>query len=121
MSALGQVSDLGGGWWPYVFIAIAGFAATDFWRFLGVGLAARVDENSLILRWVKAVATALIAGLVARLIVFPVGDLAAVSLLSRLGAVAIGLIVFGLFRRNMLAGILAGELALLGLVWGGVG
>ncbi len=115
------MSGLGSGWWPYVFIAVAGFAATDFWRFLGVVMAARVDETSLVLRWVRAVATALIAGLVARLIVFPVGELAHVSPLARYVAVAIGLIAFALFRRNMLVGILAGELALLGLAWIGVG
>lgn len=115
------MSGFAGGWWPYVFIAVAGFAATDFWRLLGVGMAARIDETSLVLRWVKAVATALIAGLVARLIVFPVGDLAATSPVARFGAVAVGVIVFALFRRNMLIGILAGEAALLGLIWLGAG
>jgi branched-subunit amino acid transport protein len=115
------MSALGGGWWPYVFIAVAGFAATDFWRFLGVGMAARIDDTGAILRWVKAVATALVAGLVARLIVFPVGDLAASSLTARLAAVAVGLIVFYAARRNMLAGILAGEAALLAAMWVGSG
>jgi len=112
------MSGLGGGWWPYVFIAVAGFAATDFWRFLGVGMAARIDEESSILRWVKAVATALVSGLVARLILFPVGDLAAASLSVRIGAVAVGIVVFYVTRRNMLAGILAGEVALLVAMWG---
>jgi branched-subunit amino acid transport protein len=118
---MAHMTGLGGGWWPYVFIAVAGFAATDFWRFLGVGMAARIDETSALLRWVKAVATALVAGLVARLIIFPVGDLASSSLAERLGAVAVGLIVFYAARRNMLAGILAGELALLAAMWAGIG
>jgi len=115
------MSALGSGWWPYVFIAVAGFAATDFWRFLGVGMAARIDDTSAILRWVKAVATALVAGLVARLIVFPVGDLAAASLSARVAAVAVGLIAFYAARRNMLVGILAGEAALLAAMWSGFG
>ena len=111
------MSGLGGGWWPYVFIAVAGFAATDFWRFFGVGMAARIDDTSAILRWVKAVATALVAGLVARLIIFPVGDLATAGLAVRLGAVAVGSIVFYAARRNMLVGILAGEASLLLGMW----
>ena len=67
------MTGIGGGVWPYLFIAIAGFLATDLWRFLGVFLSARIGEESEILRWVRAVATALVAGLVTRLIVFPVG------------------------------------------------
>jgi len=111
------MTAFGSGWWPYLFILVAGFAATDFWRFLGVFLSARIDEASEILRWVRAVSTALVAGLVARLIVFPVGDLAAASDVARLGAVAIGLAVYFTVRRSMLAGILAGEVALLAIVW----
>ena len=61
----------------------------------------------------RAVSTALVAGLVARLIVFPLGALALSPLSVRLGAVAVGLAVFFAFRRNMLAGIAAGEAALL--------
>lgn len=106
-----------GTWGPYVFIAVAGFAATDFWRFLGVAMSARIDEDSTILRWVRAVATALIAGLVARLIVFPVGDLVHVGLAGRIAAVAFGLACFFLARRSMLAGIAAGEAALLAAIW----
>lgn len=111
------MSTVGSGWWPYLFIVLAGFAATDFWRFLGVFLSARIDEASEILRWVRAIATALVAGLVARLVVFPVGDLATAGQLARLGAVAVGIAVFFAFRRSMLAGILAGEAALLAAMW----
>ena len=38
-------------WWPYLFILIAGFAATDVWRFLGVYLGGRVSEDSELLGW----------------------------------------------------------------------
>ena len=107
------MTGYGAGFWPYLFIIVAGFAATDVWRYLGVFLSARINEDSEILRWVRAVATALVAGLVARLIVFPVGDLASAALSVRLAAAAIGIAAFFVLRRNMLGGILAGETALI--------
>ena len=51
-------------WWPYLFILIAGFAATDFWRFLGVYLGGRISEDSDLLVLVRAVATALVAAVI---------------------------------------------------------
>ena len=45
-------------WWPYLFILVAGFAATDVWRFLGVYLGGRVRDDSDILVLVRAIATA---------------------------------------------------------------
>lgn len=32
-------------WWPYVFILVAGWLATDSWRFLGVYLGGRISED----------------------------------------------------------------------------
>lgn len=97
---------------PYLFIAVAGFLATEIWRWLGVFAARRIDETSELLRWVRAVSTALVAGLVARIVLFPVGAMALTPLPGRLGAVAVGFTAYLLFRRNVLAGILAGEVVL---------
>lgn len=94
--------------WPYLFIAVAGYAATNLWRWLGVLAARRVDETSEALRWVRAVSTALVAGLVARIVLFPVGAMALAPLPGRLGAVAVGFGVFMLLGRNVFIGILAG-------------
>lgn len=105
--------DLGAALWPLLVILIAGYAATDLWRVLGVVAAARVDESSEALRWVRAVSTALVAGLVARLIVFPIGAMAAAPLSVRLGGVAVGVAVYFAFGRHVLAGILAGETVLI--------
>ncbi len=62
-------------WWGFVFIAIAGWLATDIWRWLGVLAGNRLDESSEALNWVRAVATALVAAVVAKLIIFPTGTL----------------------------------------------
>ncbi len=107
-----------GGIWPYVFVTIAGILATDFWRWLGVLTAARLDENSEILRWVRAVSTALVAGLVARIVIFPIGAMALTPLSGRVGAVVVGLIVYVALRKNVFLGILAAEAVLIGAtIW----
>lgn len=111
------MTAVGAGIGPYLFIAIAGFLATDIWRVLGVLFSVRLNEDSEILRWVRAVSTALIAGLISRLILFPVGDLASVGPGLRLMAVAAGLGAYFVFRRSLFLAIVAGEAALLAGLW----
>lgn len=98
--------------WPYVFIVVAGWLATDIWRWLGVLAGNRIDENSETMNWVRAVATALVAAVIAKLIVYPTGELETSPLWLRVGAIAIGAAAFFAFRRNQLAGIVAAMAAL---------
>lgn len=105
---------LGSGIWAYLFIAVACLLATDLWRVLGVVTSTRLDENSEVLKWVRAVSTALVAGFVSRIVAFPVGAMAETPLAARLGALALGVAVYFLFRRSVLAGILAGEALVVG-------
>jgi hypothetical protein len=100
-------------WWPYLFILIAGFAATDVWRFLGVYLGGRVREDTDVLVLVRAVATALVAAVIGNLIVYPSGALAETTLALRAGAVAIGFVAYLAAGQRMLIGILVAEAALL--------
>lgn len=101
-------------WWPYAVILMAGWIATDMWRWLGVLLAGKLREDSEILIWVKAVATALVAGVIARLMLFPTGVLADSPLALRIAAIVVGFLVFKLTRERVLVGILAAEVVLLG-------
>lgn len=101
-------------WWPYAVILIAGWLATDVWRWLGVILAGRLREDSEIMVWVRAVATALVAGVIARLILFPVGALADSPMLLRVAAIVVGFAVFKATREKVLVGILSAEVVLLG-------
>lgn len=110
------------GIWPYVFIAVAGWLATDLWRWAGVLVGNRIDESSEILNWVRAVATALVAAVIAKLIFFPTGTLEMSPLWLRLGAVVFGgLCFFFGGRYRQIAGItaaivfLAAGLAVLGV------
>ena len=51
-------------WWPYIFILIAGWAATDTWRFLGVFLGGQLSQDSPTLILVRCIATALVAAVI---------------------------------------------------------
>lgn len=101
-------------WWPYVFILVAGWAATDSWRFLGVYFGGRMAEDSPALVFVRCVATALVAAVIGNLIVFPSGALADVPLWLRIAAVALGFLAYQRARRNVLVGIVVAEVFLLG-------
>jgi hypothetical protein len=100
-------------WWPYVFIALAGIAANEVWRILGVVLSGRLHERSEAFVIVKAIASALVAGVIAEVVMFPSGALALTPLWLRLGSVAAGMAAFLASRRNLGLGILAGEAAFL--------
>ncbi|KQY14567.1 AzlD domain-containing protein [Rhizobium sp. Root482] len=92
-------------WWPYLFIVIAGWLATDLWRWLGVLAGNRLKEGSELLNWVRAVATALVAGVIARLVLFPTGVLEQSPLWLRIGAVVVGGLAFFLGRQKPVIGI----------------
>lgn len=100
-------------WWPYLFILIAGWLATDSWRFLGVYLGARISEESDLLVLVRCVATALVAAVIANLIVFPAGALADTTIGLRIFSAATGFAAFLWFRKNVLVGIVVTETVLL--------
>jgi hypothetical protein len=92
------------GVWPYIYIAIAGWLATDIWRWAGVIAGKRIDENSEMLNWVRAVATALVAAVIAKLIFFPTGVLENSPLWLRLGSILFGALFFfigGRFRQPL--------------------
>jgi hypothetical protein len=71
-----------------------------------------LDEGSEILGWVRAVATAILAGVIAKLTVFAPGVLAAVPTSVRVAAVLIGFLGFLTIRRSVFAGVIVGEIAL---------
>jgi Branched-chain amino acid transport protein (AzlD) len=97
----------------YLLLVLVGFLPNEVWRMLGLVVARRIDEESELFVWARAVATAVLAGVIAKLILFPPGALASVALAIRLGAIASGLTGFLLLRRSVFAGVLIGEVVLL--------
>ena len=98
---------------PYLALILVGFLPNEIWRWLGVMVGHGLDEESEIILWIRAVATALIAGVIARILLFPPGALASVPLALRLTAIAAGLLAYVLIRRSALAGVLVGEAVLI--------
>ena len=98
-------------------LVIAGFLPNEVWRMLGLWLGGGVDEGSEVLIWVRAVATAILAGVIAQILVQPPGALAGVTDWLRYCAVAAGFAVFVLTRRSIFAGVVAGEIVLVAGKW----
>jgi hypothetical protein len=105
------------GLWPYLVLILVGFLPNEMWRMLGVIAAHGIDEGSEFVVWVRAVATAILTGVVAKLVVFAPGALATVPLSVRLAAAAAGMTAFFVLRRSVLAGVLVGMLGILVGVW----
>lgn len=105
-------------YWPYVVIIVAGWLATDFWRWMGVLAGNRLQEGSEALNWVRAVATALVMAVTAKLVVFPTGALEASPLWLRLAAAGIGFAAFLMSGQRVIVGVVV-PLAILGagLIW----
>ncbi|MHB2168080.1 AzlD domain-containing protein [Alsobacter sp. R-9] len=103
--------------WPYVALIVFGFLPSEVWRLLAVVLSRGLSETSPIIEWVRLVATALLCAVVVKLLLAPSGALAAVPLLGRLGAIAVAAAVFMATRRNLIAGVIAGEAVLVATVW----
>lgn len=99
---------------PWVVIALAS-VATYVWRGLGVLLSRHIDPDGALFRWVTCVSYAMLAGLISRMTVLPLGALAGTPLWHRLLAMALALAVFFLGGRRILPAVAAGVVALIGL------
>jgi len=98
---------------PYLVLILVGFLPNEVWRVVGLFAARGLDEGSEILIWVRAVATAVLAAVIARLTIFAPGALASIPLSVRLVAVAIGFAAFALIRRSVFAGVTTGVATLI--------
>jgi branched-subunit amino acid transport protein len=111
------VSDFVGNWSALLVLLLAGFLPNEVWRMLGLWFGGGIDEGSELLVWVRAVATAILAGVIAQILVLPPGALASVPGWLRYGAVAVGFIVFIATRRSIFVGVACGELVMLAGKW----
>jgi hypothetical protein len=106
MSAIGELS-------PYLVLILVGFLPNEIWRALGLVLARGLDEDSEMVVWSRAVATAILAGVIAKLILFSSGALATVPLGVRVTAAVCGFLAFLAIGRSVFAGVLVGEAVLI--------
>lgn len=96
-------------------LVVASILATYLWRFLGTLFSKQIDPNGALFQWVTCVSYCMLAGLISRMILVPVGNLAEVPLWIRLAGVAAGLMVFFLVGRVMLLSVGSGLAVFIGL------
>ena len=96
----------------WLALVTVGFLPNEVWRWLGVYFARGLDEGSEIVVWVRGVATATLAAVIAKLTIWAPGALESIPLSVRLAAMGAGLVAFLLIRRSVLAGVVVGEVVL---------
>lgn len=100
----------------WIVVLFAGAFCTHIWRWFGVFFAGQLDADNNWIVWARAVATALIAGIIAKLILFPSGELVNVSLFTRLAATGTGVAAYYFLQKKLLIGVVAGEICFIVLI-----
>ena len=83
-----------------VVILVTSFA-TYLSRFLGVVSSEKIKETSKIFKWFNCIAYSVLAALIARMVVFPAGELVESDILIRLFVVAASVTMFLFTKRNL--------------------
>ena len=98
-------------------LLVAGFLSNEVWRLFGLLIGGGVDERSELLVWVRAVAAAILAGVIAQILIAPPGALATVPGIVRYGAIVAGFVVYIAMRKSVFAGVIAGEIVVIAGKW----
>ena len=83
-----------------VVILVTSFA-TYLSRFLGVVSSEKIKETSKIFKWFNCIAYSVLAALIARMVIFPAGELAESDILIRLFVVAVCVVMFLFTKKNL--------------------
>ena len=83
-----------------VVILITSFA-TYLSRFLGVVSSEKIKETSKIFKWFNCIAYSVLAALIARMVIFPAGELAESGIVIRLFVVAVSVVMFLFTKKNL--------------------
>ena len=83
-----------------VVILVTSFA-TYLSRFLGVVSSEKIKETSKIFKWFNCIAYSVLAALIARMVVFPAGELVESSIFIRLFVVTLCVLMFLLTKKNL--------------------
>jgi len=83
-----------------VVILVTSFA-TYLSRFLGVVSSEKIKETSKIFKWFNCIAYSVLAALIARMVIFPAGELAESSIFIRLFVVTLCVLMFLFTKKNL--------------------
>tara|TARA_B100000886_G_scaffold224100_1_gene155956 strand:- start:921 stop:1244 length:324 start_codon:yes stop_codon:yes gene_type:complete len=84
-----------------IIVIIITSLATYLSRFLGVVSAEKIKETSKMFRWFNCLAYSTLASLIARLVIFPSGNLSEVDYLIRIIVVISSIIIFYWTKKNL--------------------
>ena len=84
-----------------ILVILVTSLATFLSRFLGVITSENIKENSKIFRWFNCLAYSTLAALIARIVIFPSGNLSDVDLIVRIFVVFLSILLFFLTRKNL--------------------
>lgn len=99
-----------------VLLTLGAIAGTYIWRCAGVMFATRVKSDDPVFQWVTFVSYAMLGGLIARMVILPIGPLMETPLLFRSLAFVIGLGMFFLLGRRVLPAVFIGVASFIFLV-----
>jgi hypothetical protein len=98
-------------------LLVAGFLSNEVWRLFGLLIGGGIDESSEVLIWVRAVAAAILAGVIAQILIAPPGALATVPDIVRYASIVAGFGVYIAMRKSVFAGVIAGEIVVIAGKW----
>ena len=84
-----------------VLVILVTSFATYLSRFLGVVSSEKIKETSKIFKWFNCIAYSILAALIARMVVFPAGELAESSIFIRLFVVTLCVLMFLFTNKNL--------------------
>lgn len=94
-------------WWAWLILGLAA-AGTYAWRGLGVLLSGKLTQDSPWFRWITCVTYAMVAALVVRIIVLPVGLLTEIGLAQRLIATGLALVIMIRLKNGLVPALVTG-------------
>ena len=102
---------------PYLAVILLGFLPSEIWRWLSVVVENKIDEESEVFLAVRSIATALLVGVVLKIVTVPAPELAVVPIWARGAGFVVAGMAFFTFRRSVFAAIVAGEAAIVAAAW----
>ena len=84
-----------------ILVILVTSLATYLSRFLGVVSSEKIKETSKIFKWFNCIAYSVLAALIARMVVFPAGELAESSIFIRLFVVSLCVMMFLFTKKNL--------------------
>ena len=84
-----------------LIIIVVTSLATYLSRFLGVVSSERIKETSKIFRWFNCLAYSTLAALIAKIVIFPSGNLSEVDYFLRFLVIISSILVFFLTKKNI--------------------